>query len=67
MEGRITALADVFDALNSKRVDKPVLPVEKSLEMIQAQSGSHFDPEIVALFMDHLNPILEIKRQLPDD
>lgn len=44
---RIMAVADVFDALVSYRVYKPSISPEKALETIYAESGTHFDPEII--------------------
>ena len=44
------ALADVYDALISRRVYKPAFPHEQAVRMIEAGSGSHFDPDVVAAF-----------------
>jgi len=65
-EGRIAAISDVFDALTSDRVYKDAFPVEKALGIITANSGSHFDPIIVDLFMASLKEILEIKNKFTD-
>lgn len=59
--GRITALADVFDALTSKRPYKKAWTVEKSVELIKEESGQHFDPELVKLFVENLPEIVAIK------
>ncbi|MGE4295264.1 MAG: HD domain-containing phosphohydrolase [Campylobacterales bacterium] len=59
--GRITALADVFDALLSDRVYKEAWPVERVVEYIQAEAGGQFDPALCALFVEHLPRFLEIK------
>ncbi len=59
--GRIAAIADVFDALTSKRPYKEAFSVEQSLAMISAERGSHFDPEVVDAFLDILDEILAIK------
>ena len=45
------AVADVFDALVSKRSYKEALPFEKAMEIIEESSGSHFDPKIVEAFV----------------
>jgi putative two-component system response regulator len=50
LEGRIVALADVFDALSSKRYYKPAIPFDQSAAMVRELSGSHFDPAVVASF-----------------
>ncbi len=50
LSARIMALADVYDALRSKRVYKPAFSHEQALEIIQEGSGKHFDPTLVELF-----------------
>jgi len=50
--GRIVAVADVYDALTSKRVYKPALDHEQARAMILAESGQHFDPDVVQAFLD---------------
>lgn len=51
-EARMFALIDVFDALTSKRVYKPTLEVTVSLALMQQESGSHFDPELLEAFVE---------------
>lgn len=51
MAARIMALADVFDALTSKRVYKEAIPVEEAVAIITAEKGQHFDPELVEVFL----------------
>lgn len=63
VEGRIVALADVFDALTSRRCYKPAFTVEKALEIIREGSAKHFDPECVDAFMASLGEVLEIKKE----
>lgn len=48
--GRICAVADVFDALTSKRAYKPPFPLEKAFEIIRKDAGTHFDHDVVAAF-----------------
>jgi len=62
---RIVAIADVFDALASKRPYKEAFTVEKSLAIIKEGSGSHFDPEVVNAFLAIQNEILAIKNLNP--
>ena len=50
--GRIMALADVYDALISKRVYKAPIPHEKAVEIIKSGRGAHFDPRLVDLFLE---------------
>jgi response regulator RpfG family c-di-GMP phosphodiesterase len=52
LAARITALADVYDALASKRAYKEPWPEEKILSIIKKESGHHFDPEVVDAFFD---------------
>ncbi len=54
LAARIMSVADVFDALTSKRVYKPAFPLEKALEMLQKGAGTQFDPKCVEVFMDAL-------------
>ncbi|MDZ7641466.1 MAG: HD domain-containing protein [Desulfurivibrio sp.] len=48
LAGRLMAVADVYDALISKRVYKPAFPHQKAMEIIQEGAGHHFDPKVVA-------------------
>ncbi len=66
IEGRITAIADVFDALTTRRPYKEAFPVEKAFAIIRESSGSHFDPEVVDAFFSVQNEILSIKNEIPD-
>ncbi len=50
IEGRIVAVADVFDALSSVRPYKPALPLDQCMDMVQNDSGTHFDPKVVEAF-----------------
>ena len=60
--GRITAIADVFDALTSVRPYKKAWPVEDALAEIRKCSGSHFDPALVGSFFNRIPEILDVKR-----
>jgi putative two-component system response regulator len=64
--GRITAIADVFDALTSNRPYKPSWPVDLSLAFIREGAGRHFDPALVAGFERELPAILELKHRFRD-
>ncbi len=61
--GRITAVADVFDALTSKRPYKEPWSVEKAVELIKSERGEHFDPQCVDAFLIDFDNILEIKKR----
>ncbi|MBR6071589.1 MAG: HD domain-containing protein [Acholeplasmatales bacterium] len=51
---RIMAIADVFDALISKRCYKDAMPVEDAIEIIKKESGTHFDPKLVDVFIKYI-------------
>ncbi len=60
LSARIMAVADVFDALVSKRSYKDGLSYEKAMEIIEAGSGSHFDPAIVHAFAEAGDKVREV-------
>ena len=64
--GRITAVADVYDALGSGRVYKKGWSEEKILEYFRSQSGKHFDPDLIEVFFGNLDSIYEIKKRFKD-
>ena len=64
--GRIVAIADVFDALMSKRSYKEAFSLDKTLEIMRADSGSHFDPELLDLFLEDVSELLKIHDQYTD-
>lgn len=65
--GRITALADVFDALGSDRCYKKAWSDEDIFEYFKNQSGKHFDPQLVKIFFDNINEFSAIRDKLRDD
>jgi putative two-component system response regulator len=64
--GRITAIADVFDALTSKRPYKEAFPLEKAFGIIQEGIGSHFDPEIGAAFFAAKDKVAGVRKRFAD-
>ena len=66
LAGRIAAIADVFDALVSKRPYKEPFPLEKAFSIIKEGRGSHFDPEVVDAFMAVEDEILSIRDKYKD-
>ncbi|OYY83920.1 MAG: hypothetical protein B7Y34_01115 [Methylophilales bacterium 16-45-9] len=60
--GRITAIADVFDALIAKRCYKEPWPIEKVLSLLHQENGKHFEPKLVHLIFENIEEILEIQR-----
>lgn len=64
---RLMAVADVFDALRSRRVYKPPLPMEQVTQMIVEQRGRHFDPDIVEVFIDQRREFQTISERYTDN
>lgn len=58
IEGRIVAIADVFDALTSQRPYKQAWTIEEAMALVESQAGSHFDPQLVAAFKQILPEII---------
>ena len=52
LSARIMAIADVYDALVSKRPYKPAFTHQRAIEIIKEESGTHFDPELVVVFLE---------------
>jgi putative two-component system response regulator len=63
---RVVAIADVFDALSSKRVYKDAMPLNKVLEIMRDGSGRHFDPNYLKFLFDNLEKFLKIKEKYQD-
>jgi response regulator RpfG family c-di-GMP phosphodiesterase len=66
IEGRITALSDVFDALCSKRPYKKAWPMDKVINYIREEAGNSFDPNLVDIFLNNQNDFIQIQQQNPD-
>lgn len=64
--GRITALADVFDALGSDRVYKKAWDDERLLDLFREQQGLHFDPKLIDIFLNNLDEFYDIRSQFTD-
>ncbi len=64
--GRITAIADVFDALGSDRIYKKAWEDEKIFKLLKEGKGKHFDPLLVDLFMNNIDIFLEIRNNYKD-
>jgi len=60
LEGRITAVADVFDALSSKRCYKEPFPPDKCFEIMESERGTHFDPRVLDAFLEHREDVAAI-------
>ncbi|MCC4854806.1 metal-dependent phosphohydrolase [Vibrio lentus] len=67
LEARIVTLADVFDALMSKRAYKHAWTLDEVMDYIEAHSGSMFDPECVVALKQNLDGFMAIREQYNDD
>ena len=66
IEGRIAAIADVFDALTSERPYKHAWPVEEAVASLRESAGSHFDPVLIDVFISIIPEILTITERFKD-
>lgn len=64
--GRITAVVDVFDALASDRCYKKAWPDDKIIDLLKQQSGKHFDPQLVTLFIENIEQFFAVRDQYKD-
>ncbi len=64
--GRITALADVFDALGSDRCYKKARENDRILELLREERGKHFDPVLIDLFFEHIDEFMAIRDAYTD-
>ncbi|MEA3288590.1 MAG: two-component system response regulator [Campylobacterota bacterium] len=64
--GRITALADVFDALGSYRVYKDAWSDDEIFKLFKDEKGKHFDPQLIDIFFDNLDQFLSIRDKFAD-
>ncbi|MGE4192854.1 MAG: HD-GYP domain-containing protein [Pseudodesulfovibrio sp.] len=67
LEGRIVALADVFDALTSKRPYKDPWPEDRAVAYIKEQRGGHFDPALADLFVGCMDAVREIRESVAEE
>jgi putative two-component system response regulator len=64
IEGRIAAIADVFDALTSERVYKEAVPVNEAVEIMMAERGTHFDPDLLDHFFSSMGAMAAVRGEL---
>jgi putative two-component system response regulator len=67
LEGRIVAVADVFDALSSRRPYKEPFPRQKCFDILAAGRGAQFDPTVIDAFFECAEEIIDVQLQLMDD
>jgi putative two-component system response regulator len=66
LEGRIVAVADVFDALGSRRPYKEAMPLERCLQILEEGRGKHFDPRVLDAFFARSEEIIQVSRDMAD-
>lgn len=64
LSARIVAVADVFDALTSKRIYKEAMPVEKARAIIYSENGIHFDPAVIEAFDRRIEQIIDERNRI---
>jgi putative two-component system response regulator len=67
IEGRIAAVADVFDALTSDRPYKRAWTIDEAVAFLRAGRAQHFDPVLVDMFLDAIEDVLAIRARFRDD
>ena len=67
LAARLMAIADVFDALISRRVYKEAMPFGQALQIMSGQRGQHFDPDLLDLFLADFDAFCDIARRFPDE
>lgn len=67
LAARIVAVADVFDALTSKRPYKKNFSVKVALNIMKKERGQHFDPDVLDIFLTNIDRILKIMRSVKKD
>lgn len=63
LSARVMSVADVFDALCSRRIYKPPFPIEESLKIIEEGKGTQFDPKCVEVFFESLSEIEDVLKK----
>ncbi len=64
--GRISAVADVFDALTHKRCYKEAWPMDRVVQTFKEERGTHFDPDLIDIFLGHIDDFAAINRRFPE-
>ncbi len=67
ISGRLMALADVYDSLISKRVYKEPISHDNAIDIIFAEKGKHFDPDLVDVFMEHEDKFRQVALEHADN
>jgi len=67
LAARIMSVADVFDALTSRRIYKPPFPLDQALDILRQGAGTQFDPKCVEVFIDALPEVKKVLRKYNQD
>jgi response regulator RpfG family c-di-GMP phosphodiesterase/DNA-binding CsgD family transcriptional regulator len=67
LEGRIAAVADVFDAVTNRRVYRRAWEIDEAVAHLRDNRGRHFDPDLVDALLSGLDDALAVREQYPDD
>lgn len=67
LEGRIAAIGDAFDALTTQRVYKPAFSIDHAFSLMREHRATHFDPELLDLFLDSEEELTTIRADYPDE
>jgi len=65
--GRITAMADVYDALINKRIYKPAWELDQIVKLFKAEKGKQFEPKLVKVFLDNIDEVIRIQETYKDE
>jgi putative two-component system response regulator len=63
LEGQVAAVADVFDALTSDRPYRQAFPIDRAVDIMRSESGGHFDPRLVDLFLENVDEIVDLRER----
>jgi putative two-component system response regulator len=66
IEGRVVAVADVFDALTNDRVYRPAFSVDEAVAMMARGRAKHFDPNLLDLFLESMDVVMELRERHKD-
>ncbi|MCR5734593.1 MAG: HD domain-containing protein [Lachnospiraceae bacterium] len=67
LSARVMAVADVFDALVSKRIYKPAMPFEKAMGIIEKDAGTHFDPKVAEVFIESSDEVRDVCNKFDEE
>jgi putative two-component system response regulator len=63
VEGRVVAVADVFDALTNDRVYRPAFTIDEAIDVMGRGRGKHFDPDLLDVFLDSMDAVLDLRER----